>query len=275
MKSRPQKLLTTEEVSFRKIETSALPLWLQVRSAGYYHVQASWSGVPEKKEFAELFWCARGTLRFSGEPEKLVLHQGDFCVLFPGDFHRISATEESELYWFTFDGPHVHEVIRAFALTRSPRAAGFFLREIFQQLILETAHFQRASCFAASATAYRLITAAVSGGTEPEAQPLLFKKFRELVACHLGNSAIGITEYASMLHCHRSTLTRVVRECTGDSPGLFLQDARMEKARHLLSTTLMSVKEIGSKCGFNDSNYFAKVFKSHFGKTPSDFQKTT
>ncbi|MBR7137939.1 MAG: helix-turn-helix transcriptional regulator [Lentisphaeria bacterium] len=275
MKSRPKNLLITEEVSFRKIETSALPLWLQVRSAGYYHVLASWSGVPEKKKFAEFFWCARGTLRFSGEPEKLVLHQGDFCVLFPGDFHCISATEESELYWFTFDGPHVHEVIRAFDLTRVPRAAGFFLKEIFQQLILETAHFAPASCFAASAAAYRLITAAVSVGIEPEEQPLLFKKFRELVDWHLGNCAIGITEYASMLQCHRSTLTRVVRECTGNSPGLFLQNARMARARHLLSTTLMSVKEIGSRCGFNNSNYFVKVFRRHFGKTPSDFKRTT
>jgi len=45
------------------------------------------------------------------------------------------------------------------------------------------------------------------------------------------------------------------------------------EAKRLLTSTDLSIKEIGYQLGFNDNTYFSKVFKKYAGKTPGDFKK--
>ncbi len=47
----------------------------------------------------------------------------------------------------------------------------------------------------------------------------------------------------------------------------------MKEAARLLLSTDLTVNEIGFKVGFNDSNYFGKSFKKHFGLTPSIYKQ--
>ena len=43
----------------------------------------------------------------------------------------------------------------------------------------------------------------------------------------------------------------------------------MEKAKHLLETTFLSVKEITYRVGINDDSHFVRDFKKTFGKAPT------
>ncbi|MBO5909176.1 MAG: helix-turn-helix domain-containing protein, partial [Clostridia bacterium] len=43
--------------------------------------------------------------------------------------------------------------------------------------------------------------------------------------------------------------------------------------KKLLKSTTLSVTEISIKCGFNDSNYFATVFKKINGISPKRYSK--
>jgi two-component system response regulator YesN len=47
----------------------------------------------------------------------------------------------------------------------------------------------------------------------------------------------------------------------------------MKKAAFLIKNSNIPIAEIALKVGFNDSNYFSKCFKSHFGVPPSTYQK--
>jgi len=47
----------------------------------------------------------------------------------------------------------------------------------------------------------------------------------------------------------------------------------VSEARELLRSTTLSVKEIGYECGFNDEQYFCRLFKQQTGSTPSDFRR--
>ena len=260
------------DIAYRNKSLELPPLWLRIASAGIFQVTENWRDKPRQKTMAELFWCTRGTFHFTGKPERLVLHENEVCFLFPGDFQDITATEKSELYWFNFDGPHIQEIIDAFQLTRSSRPVAPCPRELFMRLIRETGSPDPASCYLAGATAYQILALALAGRAKDKTPPLLFKRFCESVAFHYGNPVIGISDYAEILHCHRSTLARVIREQTGLSPRMYLLKVRLKEAEHQLLFTLQSVKEIALKCGFNDANYFAKVFRKTYGKNPSDFR---
>jgi two-component system response regulator YesN len=48
---------------------------------------------------------------------------------------------------------------------------------------------------------------------------------------------------------------------------------RIDKAREFLrEVPTARIQEVAIKTGFNDSNYFAKIFKKHTGVSPREYQ---
>ena len=61
----------------------------------------------------------------------------------------------------------------------------------------------------------------------------------------------------------------------GVPPAEFVLQERMRRAARLLTShALLPVKEIASLCGFDEPNYFAKVFRRFFGTSPTEFRTT-
>ena len=52
----------------------------------------------------------------------------------------------------------------------------------------------------------------------------------------------------------------------------YLTTLRMTKAKALLSDPAIPVKEVGTKVGYQDPNYFSRIFKRYTGKTPTEFR---
>ena len=53
----------------------------------------------------------------------------------------------------------------------------------------------------------------------------------------------------------------------------YLEDLRVNRAKKILQFGDESVSEISQICGYDDTNYFSKVFKKHTGQTPSEYRK--
>lgn len=66
--------------------------------------------------------------------------------------------------------------------------------------------------------------------------------------------------------------SRQIKTATGRTFLDFLTDYRIEKAKHRLKYTEMSVNEVGRSVGYPDSNYFTKVFKRTAGCTPTAYR---
>ena len=52
----------------------------------------------------------------------------------------------------------------------------------------------------------------------------------------------------------------------------YLTDYRIRKACAFLKETDQSVRRIGCMVGYEDSNYFTKVFRRITGKTPTEYR---
>lgn len=54
----------------------------------------------------------------------------------------------------------------------------------------------------------------------------------------------------------------------------YVSDLRMQKARKLLETSHLQVKEIRIKVGVTNEAHFIRVFKRKFGEAPNNYRKT-
>lgn len=66
--------------------------------------------------------------------------------------------------------------------------------------------------------------------------------------------------------------SRRFKQATGDSPSHYLQRVRLEMAKELLKTTDLQISSVAYDVGYNDGNYFSRVFKSHEGCLPHQFR---
>lgn len=78
-----------------------------------------------------------------------------------------------------------------------------------------------------------------------------------------------ITKLGQLMQMSKSQLFRKVKALTGLTPAKFLRMIRLKEAQKLLREGQLSIKEISFKVGFNDPNYFSRIFKEEFGYPPS------
>lgn len=81
-----------------------------------------------------------------------------------------------------------------------------------------------------------------------------------------------IPDLLAIAHMSRSTLMRVFRKATGQSPIEYLVRLRIQKAMQHLRTSDRTITEIAMDVGFNDSNYFARQFRRITGRSPRKFR---
>lgn len=62
------------------------------------------------------------------------------------------------------------------------------------------------------------------------------------------------------------------KQCTGTTPNHFLTKLRIDKAKYLLISTDMQIKDIGYECGFDDNVYFSYLFRKETGMSATAFR---
>lgn len=86
---------------------------------------------------------------------------------------------------------------------------------------------------------------------------------------------LPVGELAHLSGLSRSHFSRVFLRAEGMPPAEFVLGRRLARATRLLTETgSVSVKDVSARCGFDNANYFAKVFRRHFGATPTEFRTT-
>lgn len=69
-------------------------------------------------------------------------------------------------------------------------------------------------------------------------------------------------------------LSKLFKEEKGITFINYLNEARLEKAKDLLKNSSYSIKEITAAIGYNDQNYFSRIFRNKFGVTPTEFRSS-
>ena len=84
---------------------------------------------------------------------------------------------------------------------------------------------------------------------------------------------MSLQQLAEHMGIHYAYLSKRFKQDTGVNFGEYLNRIRIEKAKELIQTGNYRIKEVYADVGFNQYNYFFKVFKQVEGCTPVEFEK--
>lgn len=96
---------------------------------------------------------------------------------------------------------------------------------------------------------------------------------RRYIRGHL-NEELGRTELAQLVYLNPDYLSHIFRERVGMPLVDFITAERMKKARELLLSTDLPIRDVALAVGYANISYFSRQFKRAQGQTPLEFRKS-
>lgn len=115
-------------------------------------------------------------------------------------------------------------------------------------------------------------TASSQKAVEEERLDPFLERLTQVIEKNLKNSELTVDMIGAEVNLGRVQLYRKCKAASGMSPNELLRTARLNKAYLLLRDTDMTVSEVAYSVGFSSPSYFAKCYKDHFGKNPTESQ---
>jgi signal transduction histidine kinase/CheY-like chemotaxis protein/ligand-binding sensor domain-containing protein/AraC-like DNA-binding protein len=98
---------------------------------------------------------------------------------------------------------------------------------------------------------------------------------KEVAACvqaNFSNNSFNATQLYLDMHMAEMTFRRRLRKITGLTGNKYLKEFRLQEARKLLEQKKYNtIQQFCYAVGFSDPQYFSKLYKNRFGKTPRDY----
>jgi transcriptional regulator GlxA family with amidase domain len=95
---------------------------------------------------------------------------------------------------------------------------------------------------------------------------------RVLQMMHDNSKQFELNKIAGSVNLSVSRLSHLFKANTGLPPAKYFKQLQMERAKQLLATSFLSIKEVKSAVGIHDSSNFVRSFKTVYGLTPTQYR---
>ena len=99
---------------------------------------------------------------------------------------------------------------------------------------------------------------------------------REIISyidfCYMEDLSLNL--FAEKFNMTKTYLSALFKKETGDTLTAYIHTDRMRRAITLINSSSSPVAYIASACGYNDINYFIRIFKRTYGLSPKQYQKS-
>ncbi len=218
----------------------------------------------------------------SAHAKDIPLKAGDLFLLFPGEWHTYHPTGKNgwKSYWIGFKGKNVDDRVKAgfLSVDKPIYHVGFsadiirLYEEAYKRAQEEAPYLQQilagiVNHLVGLMYALERSMELSKDHTRVDMINLARLRIRESLEVDL-----TIQQVAEELGVSYSNFRKLFKEFTGISPALYQQDLRLQRAKELLATTTLSIKEIAYRLRFESPDYFSSKFKIKTGKKPSEFR---
>lgn len=205
---------------------------------------------------------------------------GDMFLLFPGEWHTYHPNPRVgwKSHWIGFKGRNMDDRVKAGFLTPekpiyhvgySAIIEGLY-RRAFAAAREEAAYSQQEMAGLVNHLIGKMYSLERNIELSRNQQQVdMIDKARWRIRESL-ESETTIQDIAEELGVSYSNFRKLFKEYTGLSPSTYQQELRLLRAKELLSTTDLSIKEIAYRLNFESPDYFSAKFKAKMGIKPSE-----
>ena len=95
---------------------------------------------------------------------------------------------------------------------------------------------------------------------------------KRILKNHL-KDGISIRELSKKVGLNQNKLKYGFKKVFGQTINGYLLKMRLDKARILIATNGLSLRQVAEEVGYENKSYFARKFKERYGVLPRDFRK--
>lgn len=240
---------------------------------------------PHRKTRYFFLFITQGHITHSIDLEEVTASAGEILFVLPGQIHTVPPSR-GEVTWFkvTFDEaclsmlPQKHPFLinpLGLRLIKPDEHAQVRIQALYQ-FLLELLRDPRADTTLVLTYLNTLLTefnrSYFTEKVSLQKNTSKFIAFRMLVEDQLTNHP-DIEDIARQLSVTADNLYNIVKKQTGQSPKAYITGRLMLEAQRRLYYDEITVKELAYDLGFNDPDYFSRLFKKTTGRSISDFLK--
>lgn len=252
-----------------------------LESCGHYYTNQEYHISRENFGNCLLFYICGGELTIRSQDTTLTARAGQVAFLNCHLPHEYTSPNSAEFLWLHLDGTNTQQLWEdicreqgAFVFD-TPRADD--IKSRMYELLSACRSEQLPHETHLSEKLYALLMACSSGASDPDAalreNTPIYAAIQYIRTNYTENLTLeDMAQQASMSKYHFS---RLFKETCGYSPHEFLILTRLNRAKHLLSTTDLPISHIAQEVGYQNATTFSSVFASRVGLSPTHFRSYT
>ena len=231
--------------------------------------------------FYEIIWFQKGSGTHYVDFNQYAIAQGTIFFIFPGQIHSFDTQHDQEGYVLKVCAELFDDFVGLSCVTvqdKDSAALEMLVAAMQEELKKEDSLGHREALHALVKLFLIMVRRSYAeiNPSAPNPHKVSYKaflNFRKLIEenyCRLHT----VKDYASLLNVSSKTLTLYVNECSKYSPLELINNRIILEAKRLLRYSVLSVKEIAFRLGFEDPSYFAKFFKLLVKQSPADYRQS-
>lgn len=249
-------------------------------NAGYLMTRGCGRHVDRTMDSFEIIYVNSGVLGIAEEDVEYGVEQGEALILFPGRHHwgTMDFHKDLSFYWLHFQVED--EAVRAGQdIMALPQLIRLAKPEQFEELFRR--FIKRQNVCREDRTVLNLVLLELLCELSDSLSPMEVSGQKVLLANQAARyirenleEGLSASVLAESLHCNPDYLGRVYHAVYGRTLTDGIHEARLNRACRLLIETSLTGNEIAYRCGYEDVDYFRRMFKKYMGITAKEYRQT-
>lgn len=230
----------------------------------------------------QIIYVTRGEGTFQSSSVRSVrVAAGNIILLFPEEWHTFTPLRASgwDAYWIGFNGKNIDQLLsNGFFCRRQPVLDIGFSEQLcgFYEQGIEIANYEKTAFQPMLAGVTHMLLSFIYYAERNNSfrdKDIISKidQARMMMRNNVLDSQ-NPEEIALQLNMSYSWFRRIFKQYTGFSPAQYQMEIRLQKAKELLTSTAMAIKEIAYELNFESFSYFVTFFKNRVGISPGEYR---
>lgn len=233
-------------------------------------------------EHMEILFFTAGNLQMYCGNEYCEVGENDLVFINSNELH-FSVKDENSIYWCMHISPSFFKdiscetILIENAIRQDP-----YIKELFQNMVREFEERSEGYDMAIKSLAYAFMTYVLRNYKKSKKEIGRFKeseaRLRQLaevfnyISLHYSEK-LTTAALADRFFLNEQYFCKLFKQATGQSVIDYINRMRIDKAAVHLEQTSESATDIAAKVGFDDPNYFSRMFKRYRNVSPREYRK--